>query len=216
MNFIEVYFCKLSNNYYDNQLLTLVSDDKKELLKNKTMMDSKLSIYSDLFVRYLICNKYHLQNSELRFTKNKHGKPYLLNNKNVFYNISHTNNAFVVALSKEKIGVDIEKIRNIDLKIANRFFTELEQKYILSSDYKTKAFFELWTKKEAFLKYKGYGLSKPLYSFCTFDNSIRPMINGLMFKDYYISLCAEDNSFNLKNLQKIDENEVTMILRQFI
>ena len=64
------------------------------------MMESKLSIFSDLFVRYSICNKHHLQNSELRFTKNLYGKPYLLNKQNIFFNISHTNNAFVVALSK--------------------------------------------------------------------------------------------------------------------
>ena len=216
MDFIEVYFCELSNNYYDNQLLTLVSDEKKESIKNKTMIDSKLSVYSDLFVRYLICNKYHLHNNELRFTKNKYGKPYLLNNQDIFFNISHTNNAFVVALSKEEIGVDIEKIRNINLKMAKRLFTELEQKYILSSEHKTKAFFELWTKKEAFIKYTGRNIFQ-LPTFSVFNKDIQNLINTIIFHKYIISVCSIYNSSqNASNIIQIRENELETRIKQLL
>ena len=46
------------------------------------------------------------------------------------FNISHTEGMLAIAISNVSVGVDVERIRNIGLKIARRFFTEQENKYI--------------------------------------------------------------------------------------
>lgn len=205
----KVFFCELSDVPYDDELLKLVpNNDKKNLIKNKNSIHSKLHLYSELLVRYFICNKLKIRNNELRIAKNKYGKPHLLNNDKLFYNISHTRNAIAVTLSDKEIGVDIERIRNFDLKIINRFFSIAEQEYVLLSNNKIQAFFEVWTKKEAFIKYEGYGLSIPLNSINVFDKNKYCLTNTFNIKNYIISTCTENNINNHQYVQCLTENEI--------
>lgn len=107
------------------------------------------------------------------FLKNEFGRPYIANagySEKLFFNISHTENIVVLAVSKtEKIGVDIEwvarKRKFIDL--AKRFFSEVEagELALLPQTQQTDRFYEIWTLKEAYIKAQGEGLSIPLNSF---------------------------------------------------
>ena len=81
------------------------------------------------------------------FKTNENGKPFIENGDNFHFNISHTKNAFAVAVSDEAVGIDIEKIRPIDYTKLNKFI-----------DFNTENendFFEIWTKKEASVKRDG-------------------------------------------------------------
>ena len=60
--------------------------------------------------------------------------------------------------------------------------------YITAAD-SEKRFFEVWTKKEAFLKYKGTGITAGLDSVNVFD--CYPNIKTFYFEDYIISVCSE-------------------------
>jgi 4'-phosphopantetheinyl transferase len=76
----------------------------------------------------------------------------------------------VLALVRgREIGVDAEKIRPQPdaQKLAKRFFSALEQRFLekLSGDELQRAFFRCWTRKEAYIKAKGEGLSLPLHAF---------------------------------------------------
>jgi 4'-phosphopantetheinyl transferase len=68
-----------------------------------------------------------------------------------------------------EIGIDVERIHtNFDYEdIAERFFSpsEIAALRTISADSKPKAFFDCWTRKEAYIKAQGDGLSLPLYSF---------------------------------------------------
>src|SRR2546427_12354503 len=74
------------------------------------------------------------------------------------------------ALVRERdIGVDAKKIRTQPdaEKLAKRFFSAREQLFLgkLSGDELQRAFFRCWTRKEAYIKAKGEGLSIPLHAF---------------------------------------------------
>lgn len=101
-----------------------------------------------------------IQNSPkvIQIQKNKYGKPYLAENNNLYFNISHSEKIVVCAISNTEIGIDIEKIREFPVEIRENIYTDNENKYIDISKDANKAGFKIWTVKESYLKYKGIGI----------------------------------------------------------
>lgn len=105
---------------------------------------------------------------DLIFSEGPHGKPELVDSeKNVFFNLTHTSNlAFVIAARDHRVGIDAEWIRaDVEIeKLSFRFFAveETEEILSLSGDPRLQAFFSCWTRKEAFAKGLGMGLTIPL------------------------------------------------------
>lgn len=89
------------------------------------------------------------------------GRPCLPHLPKLFISISHAAPFTAVALSDAPVGVDIEDTRGIrDPKgLAERFFTEAEQRAVLTSDAPLEAALSVWTGKEAVGKYLGSGLA---------------------------------------------------------
>jgi len=92
------------------------------------------------------------------------------------FNVSHSGELLLVAVTLHRaIGVDIEQIRR-DMcvtEIAGRFFSATERNALtaLARDLQHDAFFDCWTRKEAYIKAMGDGLSLPLHQF---DVAFRP------------------------------------------
>ncbi len=135
------------------------------------------------FLRNLAAEKYN--NTEI--VKTEKGKPYFKNIPDLFFSISHTDGLTVIAVGNSEVGVDVEKLRMADLRITRRFLKQ-EADYITAAD-SDKRFFEVWTKKEAYLKYKGTGLSGGLDSVNVFDCT--HSIKTFYFEDYVISVCSK-------------------------
>jgi len=89
----------------------------------------------------------------------EHGKPVITNYPDVHFNLSHSKRYFLVGLSPEPIGVDIETERKITPNLAEKVFTEREQKSLPSIEDPTytQAFLHIWTKKESYTKALGIG-----------------------------------------------------------
>jgi 4'-phosphopantetheinyl transferase len=109
--------------------------------------------------------------ADLRFVTGAHGKPSLADSRcDLHFNVSHSHDAAVIAISRAgEVGVDIEAIRPMDdgEGIAGRFFAPAEADRLCSipPESRDEAFFACWTRKEAFVKAIGEGLSHPLDSF---------------------------------------------------
>ena len=90
------------------------------------------------------------------------GKPYLANSA-LYFNISHSMRYVVCAIGEEEMGIDIQFHKKKDTdKVARKIMSAKEwQDYQIASD-KTKFFFDLWAKKESYLKYTGDGLNLDL------------------------------------------------------
>jgi phosphopantethiene--protein transferase domain len=178
---------------YD-QLLLLISEDRcKKINGFKFDIDKKLSLYSEILVRYLACHLFNIKNVCIKFKTNNYGKPYIDSLPNFYFNISHTRNAFVIGISDNSIGVDIEKEKDFDIKIAKRFFTSNELNYILDFEESetNKYFYVIWTKKEAYIKYMGKGMSIPLKSFDVVSDDLSSKIYTFKVYDYIVSVCCD-------------------------
>ena len=106
---------------------------------------------------------------ELAFDHNEFGKPELPGSE-IMFNLSHSHGIALFAVTRDRaIGVDIERIREevtMD-KIAGRFFSPAEARALsaLPAHQQAEAFFDCWTRKEAWIKARGRGLSIALNSF---------------------------------------------------
>ena len=120
-----------------------------------------------LLSRYLGCRP-----SDLVFTFGPRGKPGVSGGgSQIRFNLSHSGDLALYALTVNcEIGVDVEKVRNISgiEQIASRFFCPGEASNLLSiaeARQREEAFFRCWTRKEAYIKAVGDGLSAPLDRF---------------------------------------------------
>lgn len=98
------------------------------------------------------------------------GKPCLfgLGASPLFFNLSHSDDLAAVAVSPFfEVGIDIEHVRPIGFEVAEHFFSagEVAALKALPLPHRTEAVFNIWTRKEAYLKALGLGLSVPLDSF---------------------------------------------------
>ena len=95
-----------------------------------------------------------------RIQNGKYGKPFLADGRFCF-SVSHSENVLAVVTSSVNIGVDLQIVeQNRDFeKIASRWFNKQEQEFLLSSQDKKDTFYEIWTRKEAYAKFTGKGLS---------------------------------------------------------
>lgn len=120
-----------------------------------------------------------------KIVKTLKGKPYFKYIPDLFFSISHTDGLTVIALSDCEVGIDVERLKKADLRVTRRFLKE-EIDYITECDSDWR-FFEVWTKKEAYLKCKGTGLSGGLKSV----NVLKLPIQTFAYEDYLISICTE-------------------------
>ncbi len=95
------------------------------------------------------------------------GKPYI-ENEGICFNLSHSEEMVLCAVSSKEVGCDVEKITDIDLEIAKRFFYTTEYDAIMAAqsyEERCHTFFRLWTLKESFMKATGLGMKLPLDRF---------------------------------------------------
>ena len=116
---------------------------------------------------------------QLRFCYNAYGKPSLTEEtsaEGICFNLSHSHEMALYALTRgREIGVDIEYFRpDVEAeKLAERFFSPREVAVLraLPEHLRKEGFFNCWTRKEAYIKAEGQGMSIPL---STFDVSLTP------------------------------------------
>ena len=165
---LQISIIKDTHNLTDtefNYLLGFVSNEKKNRISNtQNSQDAKNMLLGDVLARKEISSISKIDEKNIKFSTNLYGKPYLVDNPNIYFNISHSGNYIVCAISDKPVGIDIEIIKPANLKIAKRFFTTDEYEYVMENQHDYR-FYEIWTKKESITKMLGRGLHMPLSSF---------------------------------------------------
>jgi len=153
------------------QFYTLLSTEERERAGRYHFdVHRNAFILTRATLRVLIAGYIGNEPEALCFTYAHYGKPMLDATDELRFNVSHTDGMAVLAFVKgREIGVDVEKLREQrDARaLAERFFSMKERQALekLSDDEVDAAFFRCWTRKEAYIKAKGEGLSLPLHQF---------------------------------------------------
>jgi 4'-phosphopantetheinyl transferase len=125
-------------------------------------------VYSEKYAIDILSKSLDVDGAILKIHKNEYGKPFLGDYPYIHYNISHTKGVIVCAISDLPVGVDIEMVKPFNRYIVKRCFTHNELDYIFDSidnEGQNERYAEIWTKKEAYVKWLGKGIAIPFESF---------------------------------------------------
>jgi 4'-phosphopantetheinyl transferase len=162
----------VSSPYVERLSRILSDDERRRAARFHFERDRSRFIVTRAYLRILIGHYLQKAPSEIKFSYGPNGKPFLAGEGAVDlrFNLSHSHGLAVYAVTNgREIGVDLEyNSENMDIEaIAERFFSaqEIAALKSLPDHEKSKAFFACWTRKEAYIKAQGKGLSVLLNSF---------------------------------------------------
>lgn len=196
---LETYILKIDKDLSMDdfkKLLGFVSEEKKErILRFHRFEDAQRTLLGDAMARYAICKRFAINNKDLVFGSNDFGKPVLLSPSGIHFNISHSGNWIVCAIDTSPVGIDVETIKAIDLRIAERFFQKSEYSILINQPKEIiqSYFYKIWTLKESYIKFIGKGLFIALDSFSIEieDNNIKAK-NGNKYCNCFFSQIWSD------------------------
>lgn len=154
------------------------------------------SLLAQLLLQYEAKRRFGSGN--VRVERTPLGKPYWPQFPDVQFSLSHTDGCVAVAVGTGAVGVDVEKIASADLRIADRFFTPREAQWIRENASQRAAFYEIWTKKEAYLKMRGTGLTASLRTFDVLDRDLAAQIETRMLPAHVLSVCCAPRVDNVQ------------------
>lgn len=215
-----------------NILVNSVSLDRQmKINKYLFLKDKMASVFADrLLFHYMNvvnqCVDYHIQ-------VDKFGKPFFQEKRGIHFNISHSGDWVVCAFGEAELGIDIQKVKDVDLGIAEHFFHSIEYETLRQCENPEDAkehFCRLWTLKESYVKWTGVGLSglsTSLYFditkkeiICYQDNK---RVDGVFYttkfmNDYFLTIChdqLEEFSPN-RNLHIVSRQELIQETLQMV
>jgi 4'-phosphopantetheinyl transferase len=163
---------------------TLSADEQARAERFHSPVDGARYTAARGILRALLARYLRTPADDLRFCTNAHGKPALIpgnGTQDLRFNLSHSHGLALLAFAFDReVGVDLEYVRpsRTDDGVAERFFSaeEVAALRALPESAQTEAFFHCWTRKEAYIKARGGGLSIDLTRF-TVSLAPTPMTN---------------------------------------
>lgn len=175
---VHVWHANLDEHAADSLQFLLTEDEVSRANRFHFARDRNHYIVARGLLRKLLAGYLGTGAGDLRFAYAEKGKPALEEaQQSLFnFNLAHSHGRAIYAFSLgRELGVDLEFMRK-DLagdKIAERFFSsrEVDTLSTVPAELRKEAFFNCWTRKEAYIKARGEGLSMPL---AEFDVSLAP------------------------------------------
>jgi len=149
---------------------TLSEDERQRAERYRLAEHRNQFVINRAHMRRLLAAYRAMAPEELVFRYSAYGKPLLHHRETLRFNLSHTKGRTALAVVEQReIGIDVEQIRSQAdaARIAERFFSAQERRALrqVPADHLDRAFFRCWTRKEAYIKARGEGLSIPLQDF---------------------------------------------------
>jgi 4'-phosphopantetheinyl transferase len=148
----------------------LSADERERGRRFRFERDRRRFVTARGLLRRLLGRYLGLEPSRLRFGYGPRGKPFLAGEDELRFNVSHSGGLALLAFAWDReLGVDVEEERPVEEAeaIARRYFSSWEERELrlLTEVERQAAFFRCWTRKEAFIKATGDGLSRSLDAF---------------------------------------------------
>ena len=208
---IKLAYCDVENLDLKKAYLLVPKERREKIDFYRFNKDKKLSAGAFLLLKKLLSDE-NIPNFKIK--TGKYEKPYISDNKNIYFNLSHSGKMVLSAISDRELGVDIEiNDPTIDLNIAKHYFYNSEYENIMNSKNSPDEFFRYWVLKESYMKYTGLGMNLKLDSFEIIiedeiklkDDSENLKFNLFEIKDYKIGIASH---YNVSELIEVNVNEL--------
>ncbi len=131
----------LSKTEYDRCISLMAPTRRKKVLAMNGEARRKAAVLGEWMVKTMLAEKSGLPVEKITLSRTEKGKPYAEGLPH--FSISHSGEWVVAVVSENPVGIDIEQVRPIDPRLAERIGADPER------------FFEEWTAKEAYFKIHG-------------------------------------------------------------
>lgn len=177
----EIHLWHTDAFVYEDVYFNFLSDKEKKEANEITRPTIKEAFIRNKYLMRIVLSKYIKKRpEEIVVFRNKYGKPFI--NSDISFNVSHSKNAFVIALQRQAaLGIDIEYIcpKAEEAGMLSQIATDAEQKTYtaFTLDTRSRFFHRLWSRKEACIKAvgKGFSMDPKLISVWP-DNALRQVI----------------------------------------
>ncbi len=175
---VHVWRLRLDRNRgVANRFLTLLNETERQKADRFHFdRDAVSFVLARAHLRLLLGKTLGIGPATVRFEYGPFGKPLLPGTESPWFNVSHSGEFAVLALSRRRVGIDLERMRPIELSDANHYFSPAECRAILDlpPEDRQTAFYRCWSRKEAYLKGRGDGIGFGLQRFAVTVDSPRP------------------------------------------
>ena len=133
------------------------------------------------------CRNHRIEWDEIVIHRAEKGKPYILGtHRDVYCNVSHTENMWICMVGEAECGIDLQKVKECRYEqLAKRYFTPEDQAYVQENG--IQGFFKLWVRREAFCKYTGEGFFGRIPPLTDGEGSLNTMIADGFLQDIPIA-----------------------------
>lgn len=178
----------------EDALLAFVSDARRARIAKYHMPSAKvLSLYAALLTRKELSHTTGIPAAKLQFCETVNHKPTLRNIPGIDFSYSHTQDFILCAISEKcAVGADVERVKPAPAAVMKRAFCEEEIHYVSHPCFSDERFFEIWTKKEAYTKCLGTGLTTDLHAVCTLSEELSAHFHSFSYDEYVCSIYSED------------------------
>ena len=124
-------------------------------------------LMGERLIRDIVTRELGIEGAAVRIETNSYGKPFLVGYPSFHFNVSHSGQWVVCAVGDRPVGIDVERMGEVDHQTAAYFFSVEEQRDLSAKPAANQRsrFYHLWTLKESFLKCTGKGFSIDPVSF---------------------------------------------------
>ena len=154
---------ELTTEEYENWYELMDAEKKARVDRFRFAEDKKRTVVGDMLARTAIAKWCQVPAQSIVFGKNNYGKPFA-KDLAVEFNVSHSGDLVVCAVSNHPVGIDVEQIRPMRDSVAKRICSQAELEYLsdvaVDEEVRLNRFYEIWTGKEAYCKCVGTGIQE--------------------------------------------------------
>lgn len=204
---------ELLETHFDEYKASLYPERQLRISKLKLREPAYASMVAGKLLQDVVKEQLGIASENLTLVKTEYGKPYVKGCKEFHFNLSHSGDYVIFAYGDIPMGVDVERLKDMDIRVAKRCYTDEEYNRVVNApekmnrqkaanqekiEDKDTVFYRIWTMKEAYLKLTGQGISVPLNSFEVDLEQMKVKettykFDGCYVDDYYISICYDKN-----------------------
>ena len=204
---VNIYYLKLNNFLVDDSLNKLLSKARMEKLKEVSNGEVRMQmIAAEALLQYAFLEYGFSIPKE--YTYLEKGKPVA---DDVYFSISHTKGAVIVAVSNNPVGIDLEGRKEIDPLVAKRILTAEELKFY-NNHRANEYLLDSFVRKESFFKMTGEGIGSNLT-----QESVDQILNSskqvaLCFDDYLSIITTKEK--DLYDVTKVTYEDIKRIISE--
>ena len=183
----------ISNLDIESALGLLPPERIEHVLSYRRISDRRQHVAAWLLLRHGLLKEYGLAEVP-PLAYGPSGKPFFPTHPHIHFNLSHCSEGAICALSCEAVGVDIERIRTYDEKLAQYTMNEQEMQEINASADPATSFIRFWTMKEAVLKCDGSGIRNDMRGVLSGNEPLTTVVSADC--RYVYSVCGWGNDIS--------------------